>query len=156
MPIWGDREITWRQVLPPTLAAVAAVCLVLAFRGCVWPQDPGLSQDEQLAFYLRQLDSGPPERAVAAIRALGSLGDRRAVEPLLGLLAAPHLARRQAAVDALGRIGEPAALEALERLQADPAGGLAPRPSSKQRAELADTLRNALAALRGSESQPTP
>lgn len=53
----------------------------------------------------------------SAARSLGRLGDRRALEPLQGLLADPYFTVRAEAVEALGDLGDRAAVPALiERL----------------------------------------
>ncbi len=48
-----------------------------------------------------------------AVRALGSIGDPRAVEPLIATLTDPRELVRSAAAEALGRIGDPRAIEPL-------------------------------------------
>lgn len=52
-------------------------------------------------------------------RALGELGDKRAVEPLIEMLKHPYIDARTAAADSLGRLGDERALEALERMRQD-------------------------------------
>jgi HEAT repeat protein len=61
-------------------------------------------------------DAIPSDRAwvrMLAARELGSIGDGRAVEPLIGLLADEVGAVRRAAIIALGQLRDPRALDAL-------------------------------------------
>ena len=56
-----------------------------------------------------------------AASALGKIGDPRAVEPLLTLLASESKPQvRQYAIKALGKIGDPKARAALERIASAP------------------------------------
>ena len=50
---------------------------------------------------------------ITAIEALGAIGDPRAVEPLVAVLEDPEYYRREAAARALGQIGDPRAIEPL-------------------------------------------
>lgn len=64
-----------------------------------------------------KLLSGPDARVrYCAVRALGQLGDPRAVEPLIELLSAPDSSTHDAAADALGELGDPRAVEPLIKL----------------------------------------
>ncbi|MHC4661551.1 MAG: HEAT repeat domain-containing protein [Planctomycetota bacterium] len=62
---------------------------------------------------LDKLKSGNPGERASAARALGSLGDGRAIVPLAGLLADEDERVRIAAARALGKIGDPAVIPEL-------------------------------------------
>lgn len=81
--------------------------------------------------------------APGAARALGELGDARAVPALIAVLSAPSPARRAAAARALGVLGDPRVRKALAAVaRQDPDAGV--RAAASQ------------AALRISPSRPTP
>jgi len=68
---------------------------------------------------LRLQANGVRNEAAVACRALGSIGDPRAMPALIAALADPWCQVRVAAVKALGRIDDPALLKVLEPLLAD-------------------------------------
>lgn len=65
-----------------------------------------------------QLDGDPPV-VIAAAAALGAIGDRRAFDPLVGVLDHPHDAVRRAAIGSLNSIGHPGMEDAVVRLLGD-------------------------------------
>lgn len=69
-------------------------------------------------FLIEQLDGDAPV-VIAAAAALGAIGDRRAFEPLVGVLDHPHDAVRRAAVASLNSIGHPGMEDAVARLLGD-------------------------------------
>lgn len=69
---------------------------------------------------LSSLEDLPRARGYAAL-ALGTIGDSRAVRPMIGLLADPVAEVRFLAALALGRMGDAAAVESLCAALADPA-----------------------------------
>lgn len=105
MPVWGDHRITWRQVLPPVLVAVAVACLALAARNCTSDGVHGVSTSEQYNFYIAQLDSADPAAAATAIKYLGNAGDPRAIEPIRARLSDGDPRVVGAACAALGKLG---------------------------------------------------
>ncbi len=60
-----------------------------------------------------------------AARALGAIGDQRAVEPLIESLNHPHSSNREVVVSALARLGDARAIEPLKRVCRDETGNLA-------------------------------
>jgi HEAT repeat protein len=68
---------------------------------------------ESLIPCLQWSDEGPHRTAAAAAEALGRLGDRRAVEPLLASLRDPDPGIREEAVWALGQMGDARAIAPL-------------------------------------------
>jgi hypothetical protein len=73
-----------------------------------------------------------------AARALGEMGDERAVEPLIGLLHDRRRDLREAAADALGKIGDPRAIVPLSVTLKD-----------DEYASVRDHARNAIRAIEG-------
>lgn len=65
-----------------------------------------------------QLDNKDWRTREATVKALGQLGDRRAVGPLIGQLADNNDNVRRAVVEALGQLGEPAVLPLIDSLTA--------------------------------------
>lgn len=64
--------------------------------------------------------SGDTELAIDAAGALAQIGDRRAFEPLLGLLGHPNAALRRAAIAALNSLGHPEMAGRVRELLLDP------------------------------------
>jgi len=61
-----------------------------------------------------------PEVAQFAAQALGKIGDRRSVEPLIEVLEAPHEpGLMEAATEALGKLGDPRAVPVLSHVLAE-------------------------------------
>ena len=96
--------------------------------------------------HLRALKSEYRGKRWAAATALGRLGDKRAVEPLIEALKDPDSMVRASAANALGLIGDPRALDALKtaatadsdhfvRLQASQAGARIRENESGERSE---------------------
>ena len=81
-------------------------------------QDTGI-----VALLIEQLQAEDPDTRLAAIVAVGRLGDARATLPLVSLLAG-HRAQIVAAASALARIGDPRAFDALLPLLSDPDGAV--------------------------------
>ncbi|MFP4056339.1 MAG: HEAT repeat domain-containing protein [Candidatus Brocadiia bacterium] len=117
MPVWGDREITWRQIVPPVLIAVALVCIGLTLRGCLRRGQRHLGVDTQYDFYVAQLDAPNPAAVATAVRELGKLGKPEAIPLIRPKLDSEHPEVRGAACAALGRLGDEDSLATLrERL----------------------------------------
>ena len=62
---------------------------------------------------LLHLNEGDAEMRQARVEILGKLGDRRAVEPLIGILNDPQAAVRDAAIEFLRKLGDRRAIEPL-------------------------------------------
>ena len=65
------------------------------------------------------LRSGPPDKQLEAVKALGEMDDRNVVQPLLEALGKSDASLRIAALEALERFADPSAFEAVERLLKD-------------------------------------
>jgi len=99
------------------------------------PRDPG---------------AGVEQNAVArnAARALGKLGDRRAIPDLLATLEDPDDGLREAAARALGELRAPEAVPALcRRLSSGPAGAGAPRADAPRLQEPCEAMIEALGEI---------
>lgn len=77
-----------------------------------------IGSPDALPYLLGQLDDDP-QVTIAAAGALGAVGDRRAFEPLLGVLDHPVDAVRRAAVGAINSIGHPDTESVVLRLLQD-------------------------------------
>lgn len=89
---------------------------------------------------------GYPLRRNAA-RALGKLGDRRAVMPLVEALACSDFYVREAAAQSLESLGDGACIPALVRLLNGDIDGTLPAPEQKELAEPYDAILEALGTL---------
>ena len=117
MPIWGGREITWRQVLPPVLAAAAVACLAYALHGCLRGNGSEIvRRRERLEFYLQQLSMSDVATRAEAARQLGEHGDPTAIEALRPLLGESDPRIVGAACAALGNLGDKESTEASVKL----------------------------------------
>jgi len=65
------------------------------------------------------LRNGPPDKQLAAVKALGEMDDRNVIKPLLEALRKSSSALRIAALEALERFADPSAFEAVECLLKD-------------------------------------
>jgi HEAT repeat protein len=66
------------------------------------------------------LKSGDAEIRIPAMKALGAIGDPRAVAPLWAFASSTHMGTRIQAAKNLGLLGDPSALLVLKRLMEDP------------------------------------
>lgn len=80
----------------------------------------------KLRWYVRRLKDNRWDVRTGAAKALGELGDPRAVEPLMAALAdSDSVGVRQTAAEALGLLGDPRAVEPLIRALGDGEGWVA-------------------------------
>ncbi len=124
MPIWGERRLTWRQILPPAAVAVAIVAVGLAIRHYRALSNPGfVRRREEFRFYMARLHNAEPSTRAAAARLLGEVGDPRAVPEIRKLLSDDDPRVVGAACAALGKLGDTdSAAKLLENLDSnDPA-----------------------------------
>jgi len=120
MVVWGERQITWRQILPPAAIVVAIVAVGLAMRHYRTLSDPGfVRRREEFKFYMARLTSADPSTRAAAARLLGEVGDPRAIPEIRNLLSDDDPRVVGAACAALGRLGDADStsrlLESLDR-----------------------------------------
>ena len=107
MVVWGERRITWRQVLPPVAVVVAIVAVGLAVRHYRSLSNPGfVRRREEFNFYMARLTSQDPSTRAAAARLLGEVGDPRAVDEIRKLLDDDDPRVVGAACAALGKLGD--------------------------------------------------
>ncbi len=101
---------TWTTRACQCLVTIAVVSLGAS---AVRAQAIGPKKQTDIQTHLEALKSDHPAKRCAAATALGNLGDKRAVEPLIEALKdSDHMVRAMAA-KALGSIGDPRALDAL-------------------------------------------
>jgi hypothetical protein len=86
-----------------------AVVLAVAALG-----EPRVAHADRVAELTQTLSSSSEKARLAAVVALGNLGDRRAMKPLVTALADPSPQIRAVAAAALGKLGHKAALPALK------------------------------------------
>jgi phycocyanobilin lyase subunit alpha len=96
---------------------------------------------------------GYPLRRNAA-RALGKLGDMRAVPALIQSLACPDFYVREAAAQSLEMLGDPDCIPHLIQLLKDQIPGTAPAPEPPQLAQPYDAILEALGSLGAVEAVP--
>jgi len=114
MPIWGESKITWRQVLPPVLGAVAIACSVYVFHSCRSKGSAGaVRNSEQYRYYMGQIDSPDAATRAAVTRLLGELGEPAAVDAIRKRLQDDDPRVVGAACEALGRLGDRESTETL-------------------------------------------
>ncbi len=101
----------------------------------------------------RTPDGGYPLRRNAA-RALGKLGDGRAVPALVECLGCPDFYVREAAAQALGSLGDRAGAPSLIQLLAGGLSAAQPIPGSPRLAQPYDAIIEALGALGATEAIP--
>jgi hypothetical protein len=80
---------------------------------------PRLAHADRVAELTQTLSSSSEKARLAAVVALGKLGDRRAMKPLVTALADPSSQIRAVAAAALGKLGHKAALPALKAAATD-------------------------------------
>jgi HEAT repeat protein len=102
---------TWR--IHGTLIPVERLALLLPH--CEKFKDN--DNDAQLALYLSALKHRSEEVRIWAVEALGQLGDRRVVEPLINILENNYSVIRSRATTALGQLGRPAIAPLLAALR---------------------------------------
>jgi HEAT repeat protein len=91
------------------LSALAALCCAV----------PALAHADRVAYFLQQLEAPGFKVRLQAAYILGTLGDKRAVPPLVKALDDSHYAVRGAAAIAIGSLGDLGAVEALVKVAAD-------------------------------------
>jgi phycocyanobilin lyase alpha subunit len=96
---------------------------------------------------------GYPLRRNAA-RALGKLGDRRAVAPLIQCLSCPDFYVREAAAQALEMLGDPASIPPLLQLLRDEMSGTLPAPEQPDINQPYDAIVEALGTLQATAAIP--
>lgn len=96
---------------------------------------------------------GYPLRRNAA-RALGKLGDRRAVAPLIECLSCPDFYVREAAAQSLEMLGDATANATLMQLLRNEIPGTLPAPEQKDLAQPYDAILEALGTLQATEAVP--
>lgn len=96
---------------------------------------------------------GYPLRRNAA-RALGKLGDRRAVAPLIECLSCPDFYVREAAAQSLEMLGDATANPTLMQLLRNEIPGTLPAPEQKDLAQPYDAILEALGTLQATEAVP--
>jgi HEAT repeat protein len=138
MPIWGEERITWRQILPPALIALAILAAAYSIHSCVRGEDTQVSRAQQFRLYKTQLANSDPVMVAAAARGLAELGDSAATdllrpklrdndprvqasaETLLQCLESSNAAVVAGGAAGLGALREKKAAEPLTRLLASP------------------------------------
>jgi len=121
MPIWGERRLTWRQILPPAAVVVAIVAVGLAIHHYRALSNPGfVRRREEFKFYMARLHDPEPSTRAAAARLLGEVGDPRAIPEIRKLLSDDDPRVVGAACAALGKLGDTdSAAKLLEDLDSD-------------------------------------
>jgi len=155
MPIWGERRITWRQIVPAVVIPAALVCLGLTIYQSLRPER-GIDKSVRLRILIDQLNNPDPAMVSVGIRELGELGEPEAVASIRPKLQAEEPRVVGAACAALGKLGDSesaaAILKLLEhddpRVVAGAAEGLGALRHAKALEPLVDTLQTTDAQVR--------
>ena len=108
MPIWGERVITWRQIVPAVLVVTAVACVGYMVYSCRRGTPPR-PRAEQVEDQLRLLKNANSTVVAAAIRQLGDLaepGEQTVVAPIREKLDSKSTQVVGAACAALGKLGD--------------------------------------------------